>query len=44
MEGDPGSNPKTTGREDTDALLKMLGSRKHVTAYVNGHAHRWQLS
>jgi len=35
-------NPKTSGLQDTTALLDVLAPRKQVKAYLFGHSHRWQ--
>jgi hypothetical protein len=29
---------------DGEALLKLLGQRKHAKAYLHGHTHEWQYS
>lgn len=40
----PDHKPKTTGLEDTQALLDVLLPRKQAKAFVFGHSHRWELS
>ena len=32
------------GMVDGEALLKLLGQRKHAKAYLHGHTHEWQYS
>jgi 3',5'-cyclic AMP phosphodiesterase CpdA len=40
----PDHKPKTTGLEDTQALLDVLLPRKQAKAFVFGHSHRWEFS
>ena len=38
----PDRNPKTSGLQDTAALLDVLGPRKQAKAYFYGHSHAWR--
>jgi 3',5'-cyclic-AMP phosphodiesterase len=40
----PDPHDRENGLKDTDALLKLLESRRQVKAYIYGHTHSWKVT